>query len=263
MLCALEKSELNIAAQLYVNTYNVNEAAAAAVLEGFANTVLAQKDEGVITAVLCVSKFNMGDSAAALLHGAAYEDEKYKNQISALIQYAKDNVSADNYIIIDLDEKEIKNQENINTVSARVLTREIKRNLWAKADFDTVTAKKLIQHREKYIKEKYVKLSVQQTAALMTFLYSQGISSAETEKAYALYFRTPDSLAVAELYAETDVDAWFLLEAMADHEGRNTAQLILSENNTIFAGEGKRFKYAGYSGSEIEKNNIYIGPMPK
>lgn len=265
MLCELEKSELNIAAELYSKTYNVNNAAAASIIDGFADLVLAQKDGNKISDILCVSKFNIGDNNVVLLHGYACVDDKQNNAFHLLVQHAKSLALADNYIILSVDKLAAQDQQlgMVNTMSVRSLKREIKRNLWAKAEFDTVTAKKLIQHREKYINEKYPKFSLQQTAALMTFLYSQGISSAETDKAYALYFRTSDSLAVAELCAESDVDAWFLLEAMADHEGRNNVQLFLSENNTVFAGEGKRFNYASYSGSEIVNNNFYIGPMPK
>lgn len=275
MLCNLDNSELNIAAELYARVYNVNVGAASAVVENFANIVLAQKDNTVINAILCAAKFNIGNNTVVLLHGAACNDytscqESTDSQssnmpvvINALMQYAKSTIKADNFIFVQANEALCECQNIDNQLGVRVLARDIKRNLWAKAEFDTITARKLCQYREKYISEKYPQLSLEQTAALLTCLYSQGITSAETSKAYALYFRTADSLRVVELYAQSDVDAWFLLEAMADHEGRSKAQLILSENNTIFAGEGKRVNYASYTNAQIENNNIYIGPMPK
>ena len=125
----------------------------------------------------------------------------------------------------------------------RRFTRAIKRNLWAQADFDTITAKKLPLLRKKYIQEPFVEPEHDGYIQMITQFYQNGAISSENDGAYAVFYRTENELLVTELAAESELAAVQLLESAGDRYARDKATLILGAENLLFAGEGKR--YAG------------------
>ena len=121
----------------------------------------------------------------------------------------------------------------------RTFTTTIKRNLWARADFDIVTASRFKLIRDKFKEDEIVHFSPKGYEKLAENIYTSGGSTAETDKAYAVYFFDKDKLIVRELFAASTKDAQLLLEAISDRTGISTAQVSLSQNSNLFIGEGK------------------------
>lgn len=75
----------------------------------------------------------------------------------------------------------------------RCLPREVSRNLWSQAEFDTVTAKKLCELREQFWKDT-VQLSPERMAVVLQELYARGATIVSNEHGYGIYFRKEDTL---------------------------------------------------------------------
>ena len=70
----------------------------------------------------------------------------------------------------------------------RCLPREVERNLWSQAEFDSVTAKKLCELRAKYWPDT-VQLPPEQMGEVLRDLYSRGATIVSSEQGYGIYFR--------------------------------------------------------------------------
>lgn len=119
----------------------------------------------------------------------------------------------------------------------RQFTRPIRANLWAQADFDSVTAKALLELRRRFCPHS-VTLTLNGMVQVLTDLYSGGLTIVSDEAGYGLYFQHREELEVIELFAEGDRAAERLLEAARQKTGAETARITLGHAQTLFAGEG-------------------------
>ena len=107
----------------------------------------------------------------------------------------------------------------------RCLPREVSRNLWSQAEFDSVTARKLCELRERFYPDT-VQFPPEQMAVVLTDLYARGATIVSNEKGYGIYFRREDTLYFVELMAEDDRSAEVLMEAARGarrhHSGRGS-----------------------------------------
>lgn len=126
--------------------------------------------------------------------------------------------------------------------SKRVLRRPVRNNLWAQAEFDTVTAKGLQQLRRKYAPNA-VELNAAGYTAVLTDLYSLGITSVCTDEGYGLFFKKGNEMRFVELFAESDRAAVALLEAARQKTSAEDAVLELGESQMLFLGEGAARDY--------------------
>lgn len=128
--------------------------------------------------------------------------------------------------------------------SLRTVKREIQRNLWAQAEFDTVTARTLLELREAYCPNA-VTLSLAQMMVVLGNLYSQGITIVSNKHGYGLYTRKDKTLYFIELQAENDRAAEQLMEAAREKEVFvEHAVITVSAVQTTFLGEGVLSDYA-------------------
>ena len=125
----------------------------------------------------------------------------------------------------------------------RRVDRNIRRNLWAQANFDSITAVRLGQLREKYAPNA-VLLPQNGLVAEIHAMYSHGATTVETDKGYGVFFEKGDILEFTELFAQSDFDAELLLEAARERTGLEKAQIVLSENSEICLGDGQMEEYA-------------------
>ncbi len=125
------------------------------------------------------------------------------------------------------------------TTYLRKCTVNIKRNLWATAAFDAVTASRFKQARDKYADDTVVHFSKAGYEKFAQYLYSEGGSTAETDKAYCVYFEKPDKIEVRDLFADCTFSATALLQAVRERTGKENAEIQLSQNSQLFLGEGK------------------------
>lgn len=125
------------------------------------------------------------------------------------------------------------------TTYLRKATVEIKRNLWATADFDTVTAGRFKDARSKFSDDEIVHFSAKGYEKFAEYVYSAGGSTAETKDAYCLYYEAGDTVTVRDLFAKTTRDAMLLLQSIRERCGKDTANIQLSQNSALFLGEGR------------------------
>ena len=125
----------------------------------------------------------------------------------------------------------------------RCLPREVSRNLWSQAEFDTVTAKKLCELREQFWKDT-VQLSPERMAVVLQELYARGATIVSNEHGYGIYFRREDTLYFVELMAEDDRSAEVLMEAAREKEVIvERAVITVGAAQNLFLGEGTRQDY--------------------
>ena len=124
----------------------------------------------------------------------------------------------------------------------REVCRPIRRNLWSQADFDSVTAKALLDLRRRFCPDS-VTLTLGGMVRVLTDLYSGGLTIVSDPDGYGLYFQHGDELEVIELFAEGDRAAERLLEAARDKTGAETARITLGHAQPLFLGEGKPMDY--------------------
>lgn len=125
---------------------------------------------------------------------------------------------------------------------ARRLSRAIRRNLWAQADFDAVTVRTLEQLRRQYAPDS-VCLPSHALVEVMTDLYSRGLTIVSSEEGYGMYFQKGETLHFIELFAIGDRPAEKLMEAAREKVGAERAELLLGTEQTLFLGEGSREDY--------------------
>lgn len=124
----------------------------------------------------------------------------------------------------------------------RILRRPIARNLWARAEFDAMTVRRLMDARLRY-QPGCVTLPEQSMNEVVSQLYHRGVTIVSNQRGYGLYYVRGGSLQFVELQADNDHSADILLEAAREHTGCETAQIILTENQSLYLGEGKRCGY--------------------
>lgn len=126
--------------------------------------------------------------------------------------------------------------------SLRVLNRPINHNLWAKAEFDTMTVRRLMEARLHY-QPGCLTLPESSMNEVVSQLYHRGATIVANSRGYGIYFVREDVLQFIELQADNDHSADILLEAARERTGCTQAQLLLTENQSLFLGAGKRCGY--------------------
>jgi len=129
------------------------------------------------------------------------------------------------------------------TTYLRKGTVEIKRNLWATADFDTATASRFKDMRSKFSEDEVVHFSAKGYEKFAEYIYSEGGSTAETKNAYCLYFEKSDRIVVRDLFADSTQHATVILQAIRERTGKEIADIQLSQNSSLFLGEGTLYPH--------------------
>ena len=145
----------------------------------------------------------------------------------------------------------------------RCLPREVSRNLWSQAEFDSVTARKLCELRERFYPDT-VQFPPEQMAVVLTDLYARGATIVSSEKGYGIYFRREDTLYFVELMAEDDRSAEVLMEAAREKEVIvEKAVITVGAAQNLFLGEGTRQEYGliRFEGEPFDVSESYMRLM--
>ena len=145
----------------------------------------------------------------------------------------------------------------------RCLPREVDRNLWSQADFDSVTAKKLCELRQRFWSDT-VQLSPDRMAVVLGDLYSRGATIVSSEQGYGIYFRKEDTLYFVEMMAEDDRSAEKLMEAAREKEVIvEKAVITVGAAQTLFLGERTRQDYGmiRFDGEPFDVSESYMRLM--
>lgn len=130
-----------------------------------------------------------------------------------------------------------------NITYLRKFNYDIKRSIWQSADFDTVTANRFKTVRNTFAEDEIVNFSDKGYTKFTEYVYSEGGSTAENGDAYCLYFEEKDKITVRDLFAQNTNSAIRLLQAVRERTGKEVADIELSQNSTLFLGEGKLFPH--------------------
>ena len=125
----------------------------------------------------------------------------------------------------------------------RLVEKEIRLNLWARAEFDTLTAQRLAAARQRFLEPPYVAFEPQAHAAMVQNLYTDGATTVETDEGYGVFFTQRDTLVFKELAATGNLAATRILEAARQHTACDRAKLELPRYGEVFLGEGEARPY--------------------
>lgn len=251
MDCVARREEFPALAKLFVDSFGGTAQFALSVLENFAGegNVFAAREGEACTALLCAVPVTLFGRKGAYYYGLTTRpDQRGTGVMTALMDAAGQELTRRgaafaalipaNASLFDFYAK----RGFEKAFSKRVLRRPVRNNLWAQAEFDTVTAKGLQLLRQKYAPNA-VELNGAGVTAVLTDLYSLGVTSVSNDQGYGLYFQKGNEMRFVELFAESDRDAVALLEAARQKSGAETAVLELGECQTLFLGEGTAQDY--------------------
>lgn len=222
------------------------------VFDGFAgceHVYVCEKDNDIV-AILCAIPVSLQNKSGHYYYGlATLPQHRGKRIMSDLMQYAQDDLSAKGSEFLCLipasaslfDFYAERGYEKAFPV--RFVDKTIKRNLWAQAQWDTLTVKALEELRSKY-EPKRICFHEEEMIAVITDLYCGGITIVSDDNSYGMFFTKGDTLEFIEFFAKDDRSAQHLLEAVRDRTGVENARLMLGANQEIFIGEGKITDYA-------------------
>jgi hypothetical protein len=145
----------------------------------------------------------------------------------------------------------------------RCLKREVRRNLWSQAEFDTVTAKRLCELRNKFCPNS-VQTDAERMSVVLTDLYSRGITIVSNEDGYGLYFREEDTLYFIEMMAKDDHAAEELMEAAREKESIvERAVITVGAAQQLFGSEGSCMDYGmiRFDGEPFDVSESYMRLM--
>ena len=117
----------------------------------------------------------------------------------------------------------------------RIIRKPIEHNLWARAEFDNLTVRKLIDTRMRY-QPACIALPESSMNTMITRLYRRGMTIVSNQRGYGLYCQEKDELLFMELQADNDHSADILLQAAREHTGLTKARLLLAENQFLYLG---------------------------
>ena len=146
-----------------------------------------------------------------------------------------------------------------NLLPLRLLSKPIRRNLLAQAQFDSLTVRHLMDRR---LRSQPGCITLPETAMneMMTQLYRRGLTVVSDRRGYGLFYTKGDTLQFIELQADNDHCADQLLQAAREKNGAENARILLAENQTLYLGAGRRCGYGmiAFLHGEFPVTDVYF-----
>lgn len=231
---------------------------------GQENAYLAEEGGALLACVLAVP-VTLGERCGSYLYGLCWRDE---GAAAGLVDYACAaqrrrgigfTVAAPSGRQADF----FARRGFERAFALRCLKREIRRNLWSRAEFDTITAKRLCELRQSFCPNS-VQLSPERMTVVLADLYSRGATIVSNEEGYGLYFRKDETLYFVELMARNDRAAEKLMEAAREKEVIvERAVITVGAMQDLFPGEGTRMEYGmiRFEGEAFDVRESYMRLM--
>ena len=166
----------------------------------------------------------------------------------AVLQTVEAKVVEDNdFFIVQCQNKENdeffkENGFSIQT-GLRRIQKEIKPNLVAYAEQDTVTASAFQELRESYIKN-LIHPYKENYPSFFTELYENNATILKADDGYGVYYKDSEKLIFTELFAKTQKGAMKILQAARNITGCFEAEFYIEARSELFLGEGVIVPYA-------------------
>ncbi len=246
MFRVAQKEDETTLAQLFVETFGGTDEAARQILCKFAglDRVYLAEEDGQIIASLCAVPVTLQGKKGAYYYGVCTRQQnRGKGVMSALMKYTREQLMQQGECFAALIPASkslfgFYEQRGFEKAFAlRRIERPIRRNLWAQADFDTVTAKGLEALRRQYVPNS---LFVNQAGYILvlTDLYTMGATIVSNNDGYGIFFQKDETLKFVELFAEGDRAAEKLIEAAREKTGAEHAVITIGAQQNLFLGEG-------------------------
>ncbi len=246
-----QKSDEKQLAELFSSVFGDSEEVAVNILSKFAgieNVFLAQDGDAIIASLCAVPVTLQGRKGAYYYGVCTRPDQRGKGVMSALMDFTRQQLAQRGWqfaVLIPASQSLFGFYQQRGFEKAfglRRFERPIRRNLWAQADFDTVTAKGLEALRRQYAPDS-VFLNNAGFILVLTDLYTLGGTIVSNQDGYGIYFKKDDTLEFVELFAEGDRAAEKLMEAARDKTGAERAVVTLGAQQNLFLGEGAPVDY--------------------
>ena len=231
--------------------------------------VYVEEADGQVVAILSAVPCTLKGHKGAYFYGLA-TDAACRNQghMRALMHYAEAELKKEGCAFVTLIPASaglFAFYEKLGWQKAfglRRLTRPIKKNMWAQAEFDSCTAGQLLELRKRFCPDS-VLLDKNRMIQVLTDLYSGGITLVSSSDGYALYFTQDETIQVIEIFAEGERAAERLLEAAREKIGATQAEITVGSGSILFLGEGKLGDYAmvKFLGEPIDLYECYMRLM--
>lgn len=271
MDCVARREEFPALAKLFADSFGGTEQFALSVLEGFAGegNVFTARQNGGCIALLCAVPVTLCGRKGAYYYGLTTRpDQRGGGVMTALMSGAEQELArrgAEFAVLIPAGASlfEFYARRGFEKAFAkRVLRRGIRNNLWAQAEFDTITAKGMQTLRKTYAPGA-VELNAAGYTAVLTDLYSLGVTSVSSDEGYGLFFKKGEELRFVELFAASDRAAVALLEAARQKTSAEEAVLELGAGQTLFLGEGTPRDYGmiRFFGQPFDVRDAYMRLM--
>ena len=241
----------------------------AARFAGWENVYVAQPEGGPVSAMLCAVPVTLRGRRGAYFYALCTAPEaRGKGLMSGLMEYAADALrAAGARFIVTIPANAglfafYEKRGFSRAFARRTFTRNVRRNLWAAAEFDTITVRSLLQLREKYAPNS-VLLGLDSFTEVLRDLYSLGVTVVSSPEGYGLFFRHWDTLRFIELFASGDRAAELLVQAAREKTGATQAQITLGAAQSIFPAEGRPADYGmiRFLGESFDVSESYMGLM--
>lgn len=247
MFRLMQPGDLPALKQLFADCFGDSPDFAEIALQSFAgpdNVFLAER-EGVPVSMLCAVPVTHKGRKGAYLYGVCtHPDCRGKGLAAGLIEEAARQLAlrGTEFLVLIPQEPSLfawyQQQGFQKAFALRTVQRPIKRNLWAQAEFDTITAKHLCELRSKFCPDS-IALPPAQMAVVLSCMYKEGVTIVSNKGGYGLYFRKGETLVFPELQAENDRAADLLLQAAREKEVVvENARVTVGAEQLLFAGEG-------------------------
>lgn len=248
MIRLMQPGDLPAMEALWQEAFGTAERAKA-IIEKFAGVTHAWVDErdGQVAAMLLTPPAQIGSHKGVYLCGlATAKNWRGKGLATELLNHVADLLSQVGVEFIAL----IPEKESLygfyeargyqHAFARRTLEKPLTRNLWSRADFDSIPVHGLGSLRTQFCPS-IVQFTADSLTWVMTDLYARGITVVSNENGYGMYFREGDCLRFVELMANSDKAAICLLEAAREREVvAERAVLSVPDDSTLFLGEGRR-----------------------
>ena len=241
----------------------------AARFAGWKNVYVAQPEGGPVAAMLCAVPVTLQGKPGAYFYALCTDPQtRGKGLMTGLMEHAADTLrAAGNRFIVTVPASAglfgfYEKRNFVRAFARRSFTRPVRRNLWAAAEFDTVTVRSLLQMREKYAPNS-VLLGQDSFTEVLRDLYSLGVTVVSSPDGYGLFFRHWDSLRFIELFATSDRAAELLVQAAREKTGATQAEITLGAAQSIFPAEGRPADYGmiRFLGESFDVSESYMGLM--
>lgn len=269
--CKAAPADLGACTALFDGVFGGGEAFARMVLEQFAGpgrVYLAEGEAGP-QAVLCAVPVSLKGRSGTYFYGIATDPvHRGKGVMSGLIEYACADLARQGLGFAALVPEGpalfafYQKRGFQKAFGRRRLCRAVRHNLWAQAEFDTVTAKHWQALRSQYMPDS-VMLTPAGAAAVLTDLYSCGLTIVSSPEGYGMYFAKGDTMRFIELFAEGDRAAERLMEAARERERAERAEITLGASQGLFLGEGAAQDYGmvRFLGQPFDVSDCYMSNM--